>query len=458
MTVAAIRDTWIAAAILMLAWGAGAFGSPYPWAYRPLLAGATVIGVSGLALGKARVPLAVAIGLSLIAAVAAMTLVPLPPNVLRQVSPSSLELQMQYRVMAMEAPALPISIDADRTILGLTFLGAFSVLLVGTARFLTRDDVRKLARGVSVLGAGLAFVGIVQEAMFTGKIYGFWELKQGGSVFGPFVNNNHFAGWMLMAVPLAIGALSATISRGKSAGAPPSRSWVSWWGSPSASKAILLAFSIAIMTLALVLTLSRSGIMSLAIAVFVASAVMARRQTTIARRVVVAGYAASIGLMAALWVGFDRIAVQFAGMDPTSVNERPAIWADTLRIVSDFWPIGTGLNTYGVSTLYYQTSVPGFHLREAHNDYLQLASEGGLLLGVPIAFTIVAFAVAVRKRQLEDVGSVWWLRMGAVIGIFAIACQSFVEFSLQIPGNAALFSVLCGIALHDGRRISASAA
>lgn len=44
---------------------------------------------------------------------------------------------------------------------------------------------------------------------------------------------------------------------------------------------------------------------------------------------------------------------------------------------------GTGLNTYGVSTLFYQTSVPGQHLREAHNDYLQLAAEGGLLLGVP---------------------------------------------------------------------------
>ena len=29
----------------------------------------------------------------------------------------------------------------------------------------------------------------------------------GGSPFGPFVNKNHFAGWMLMALPLTIGLL-----------------------------------------------------------------------------------------------------------------------------------------------------------------------------------------------------------------------------------------------------------
>jgi hypothetical protein len=39
-----------------------------------------------------------------------------------------------------------------------------------------------------------------------------------------------------------------------------------------------------------------------------------------------------------------------------------------------------------------------------------------------------------------------------VTGLLAIAVQSLVEFSLQMPGNAAMFAVLCGVALHDGRR------
>ena len=42
----------------------------------------------------------------------------------------------------------------------------------------------------------------------------------------------------------------------------------------------------------------------------------------------------------------------------------------------------------------------------------------------------------------------YWLRVGAVTGLVAIALQETVEFSLQMPGNAALCATLCGIALH----------
>ena len=76
-----------------------------------------------------------------------------------------------------------------------------------------------------------------------------------------------------------------------------------------------------------------------------------------------------------------------------------------------------------------------------------------MLLGVPITATIVAFALTVRRRLRDDQGSIWWIRMGAVTGLLAIAVQSLVEFSLQMPGNAALFAVIAGIALHDSRRL-----
>src|SRR6185503_18460439 len=122
-------------------------------------------------------------------------------------------------------------------------------------------------------------------------------------------------------------------------------------------------------------------------------------------------------------------------------------------IVHDFWLTGTGLNTYGVATPFYQTSMPEFHLREAHNDYLQLAAEGGLLLGIPIAGAILAFAVDVRRQFRASSGSSYWIRLGAVMGLVAIAVQTTVEFSLQMPGNAVLFAVLCGIALHHDPRL-----
>ena len=45
----------------------------------------------------------------------------------------------------------------------------------------------------------------------------------------------------------------------------------------------------------------------------------------------------------------------------------------------------------------------------------------------------------------------YWLRVGAVTALLAIALQSLVEFSLQMPGNAALFAVVAAIAVHAGR-------
>jgi O-antigen ligase len=159
-------------------------------------------------------------------------------------------------------------------------------------------------------------------------------------------------------------------------------------------------------------------------------------------------YYACLVLFVVGWAGADAVAARLGSADPATINERLPIWRDTWHVISDFWLTGSGLNTYGVATLFYQTSVPIFHLREAHNDYLQLGAEGGVLLGAPILVAIAALVRAVRSRFVGSSGSSYWIRLGAVTGLIAIAAQSIVEFSLQMPGNAALFAVLCGIALH----------
>ena len=155
-----------------------------------------------------------------------------------------------------------------------------------------------------------------------------------------------------------------------------------------------------------------------------------------------------------VWVGLDRLAARFDVSNPSlAMSGRPQIWSDTIRIMRMYPLTGTGLNTFGVSTVFYQRSQPGEHLNEAHSDYLQLAAEGGFLLGLPAVFTIGVFVWLALRRLSEDHGSIWWIRMGALTGVLAIAVQSLVEFSLQMPANAALFSVLVGIAVHDNRTL-----
>jgi O-antigen ligase len=447
---------WLSGVLATLAWGAVAFGSPYPWAYAPLLVASATLGLTGLCLGqRSSGPSALLlVSLTFIVLAVVAQLVPLSASQLPALSPhaGTILSQQDLQFGFGESTSYPLSIDPARTQLGLAFLGGFILLLLGTARVLTRESANRLAGALVIFGAVLATAGIVQRATFNGKIYGFWDLVQGGAPFGPFVNKNHFAGWMLMGLPVALGYFLALVSRGTQGRQPGFRSFVLWFSSEQASRAVLTGFAILVMALSLVLTMSRSGILACAAALLIAGTVITRRQSGASRRTLTAGCLVFLVIAVVSWVGLDQIVARFAQMDPTSINERPAIWADTIRIAKDFWFTGTGLNTYGVSTLYYQTAVPGQHLAEAHSDYLQLAAEGGLLLGTPIVMTIVAFAREVRRRFREDAGSIWWIRMGAVIGLVAIALQSIAEFSLQMPGNAALFAVVAGLAIHDGRR------
>ena len=135
---------------------------------------------------------------------------------------------------------------------------------------------------------------------------------------------------------------------------------------------------------------------------------------------------------------------------PQAVQMRLNAWNDGADIIRDFPLTGTGLNTYGTATLFYAESGHELWFREAHNDYLQILAEGGLLVGIPAALFIAAFVVAVRQRFREEGRRhrSYWVRVGAVVGLCAIALQSLVEFSLQMPGNATVFVVLAAIALH----------
>jgi O-antigen ligase len=447
---------WIVLTVVTLAWGAAAFGSPYPWAYRPLIAACSVLGALGLWVGRRPLPWPVLIGFVSFGIAAVVQLIPLPFDQITKWSPEALSIHRQRNIQVAVGliDRVPLSIDAGKTALGLTFLGAFLLLMAGTARILSREGARKLAEGITILGVVVAMAGIIQRATFNGKVYGFWELQQGGLPFGPFINRNHFAGWMLMVVPLTIGLFASIVGRALRGTRPRFRDQLMWFSSPEASKAILVGFAILAMVLSLFLTFSRSGIMALAFGILVATIAMARRQPTLKRRIMVSSFMVVMLLTLAAWVGLDRLAARFDASDPfVAMSGRPQIWSDTVRIARMYPLTGTGLNTFGVSTLFYQRSQPGEHLNEAHNDYLQLAAEGGFLLGLPSLFTIGAFAWLALRRLSQDEGSIWWIRMGALTGVLAIAVQSLVEFSLQMPANAALFSVLVGIALHDSRTL-----
>ena len=274
------------------------------------------------------------------------------------------------------------------------------------------------------------------------------------SPFGPFVNKNHYAGWMLMGIPVALGLLAGTLERHVPLLPPGFRNRLLWLSTPSGGHVLLIAFGVVLMSVALLMTASRSGLGCLLLTLVLSGVLAKQSLGSRTTRVLLIATGFLLLIAVSVWIGDDSVMKTF-GSRPDSVQLRLDIWRDALTIVRASPLVGTGLNTFGTATLLYQTSVPGLHFQEAHNDYLQLLAEGGLVLAIPVVVAIVAlgFRIVGRFKTPHDDPAVYWIRVGATVGLIAIGLQSLVEFSLQMPGNAAVCTLLVAIALHRPARV-----
>jgi O-antigen ligase len=203
------------------------------------------------------------------------------------------------------------------------------------------------------------------------------------------------------------------------------------------------------MALSLVLTMSRSGMMAFVLSVLMTGWFVARTVRGRLRRMVAAASLGMLVIFVVGWAGPDLVASRFAEADWGEFNNRKGAWADAWSVARDFPLAGTGLNTYWAAALFYQRHELTQFFAQAHNDYLQLLAEGGLLLTLPALICLAVFVRDVRRAAWEPSDSMTrWLRAGAITSLFAVAVQETVEFSLQMPGNAVLFAVVCAIALH----------
>ncbi|MCC7007758.1 MAG: O-antigen ligase family protein [Acidobacteria bacterium] len=452
-------DRWLVA---LLAWAALSFGGVYAWGYWSISLWAAALAVWIIMATRAWQDQAVrlmAASLAIVAATMLLQIVPLPRSVFLAISPAAdailRELDVQYLIQP--PPWHPLSVAPASTATALAVFVALSLLMVALTHAMARVDLDRLVVGITALGAALAVFAVMQRAADVRSddvqqwklVYGFWKPEQAGDVFGPFINRNHFAGWMLMAVPLALGYSCAVLESAGLSAHDGWRRWLRWTMRPAASRFMTLALAVLAMGAALTASGSRSGMASFAVAVAVLAAFVAMRLGRRRLRTVAVAYLMILLVGAIAWAGAGQAAHRFS-LASTDAAGRLAAWRDTLRIVRDFPLSGTGIGGYGRAMLVYQTAGRDTFYAQAHNDYLQLAAEGGLLVGAPAAACLVALVGRIRARIAGrgDRADVYWIRAGAIAGLAGIASQSLMDFSLQLAGNAVLFVVLVSIALH----------
>ncbi|HSC27143.1 MAG TPA: O-antigen ligase family protein, partial [Vicinamibacterales bacterium] len=261
----------------------------------------------------------------------------------------------------------------------------------------------------------------------------------------PFVNRNHFAMWIAMALPLAFGYIAAR--EGAHASRIHRRSRRSSLVDFAASRTGWIIMAAGSMLLALLLSLSRAGALALGISAM-AAIVLVRRRLDSNQRSWLMGSVLFASFMAAGWADAPAIRERLTGT-PAALANRFAIWRDTGPIVGDFWLTGTGAGTYRLAMLVYQRADRSVVFNQAHNHYLQAAAEGGVLLLVPVALALAAFVRTAARQLASDRSAAWGLRASAACGLGAAALHSICETGLVMPANAALAAVLAAVVVHE---------
>jgi O-antigen ligase len=365
-----------------------------------------------------------------------LQLVPLPHGVLRAVSPYSLEYHQEAAHWAglTLARFVPLSLSPERTAHGLLFLFALT-LLYGTVfrEFGGERRGRTLAVTIVAVAVALTLVGFLQKSSSEpGMIYGWWEPAQPQNVFGPYVNRNHYAGYVVMALPLALaialGSLQETRRRWRYAG-------FATLGESSASRVALFS-SISLFLAAGVLAAgSRAGVIAAIVSALVVS--LARGRWA----VVSAGVALAIAAAGLAFVDVGWFVERTSG--DRMQADRVVVWLDMLKIVPRFPVFGVGWNAFGIAYRWrYQTVYQWGLWNQAHNEYLQALFEVGLVGIVPVLALLALLARgALRAARQGDVG------IGVLGALVANATTNLVDFNLQIPANAAAFTAIAGLAM-----------
>ena len=379
-------------------------------------------------------------------AVVAAQLIPLPAWLWASLSPHAIDVVSAVRLDTVsQAPAShPLSLDPNATAWALALGGAYVALFWCARDIFAGGGVRLTTRGISWLGLGLTVLVAIQRATAPKLLFWTWRpLDSGASPYGPFVNRNSLACWLAMAVPLVIGyAVARHESR------PPGTA-------PAAgidSTQLWLGGAAVLMTGGLLGSLSRGGIFGGAVGLLV-FVLLARTRLSRTRGLawMVAGFIA----MAAVATRYANVgALALRMQETTEFGEwgRRIIWHDTLAMATDFRVTGVGAGAFQQGMLVYQQASRQFFFNHAHNEYLQLLAEGGILVAVPAVLALAA-AIAMLARHLRtDRSAIFWVRAGAIAAIAAAAVQSVWDTALRTPANGVLFAVVAAIALHDPRK------
>jgi O-antigen ligase len=316
---------------------------------------------------------------------------------------------------------------------------------------------RLLCGGVLALSFFESIYGLAQYLTGWQQIGTYQKVEYTMMATGTYINPNHFAGLLEMALPLTF-AWSLWGFERLAAAKHPDRLRDSRWpilaalASGEIAPVFALFFFVTIvLAAALLFSRSRMGIFSAFIGLSAVAAgwIANRGKLRVASsRTAVASLLLLVfaGVFAAgAWIGFAPVLARFRNTEH-DLPSRIALWRDTIQLIRAHPVWGTGPGSFEDAYTLVQTAHLDKRTDHAHNDYLEFAEEWG----IPSAALLFALVGWILVRGVSE----YWhgrpseecmILLGCCGGVLALLVHSIADFNLHIPANALLFAGLLGL-------------
>ncbi len=438
-----------------------------------------------------------AIGALTLIAVVLAELVPLPPPLVRLLSPMSwriwtdsgiirrlLDPEMSRRFL------FPLTIDPGATRVHLARLISCFAVFAATSLLIRRQSHRLLL--TAVLGCAAVFqviYGLEHWARHSREIWGWENTLIHNRITGTFVNPNHYAHYLALILPLGL-YLSMTVwrhARSAASSFPEVVARVIERHFFRLGAGLLLMF----MCLGGILVSQSRGAL-LAAFLGVGSVLVARLTLNVPgipdqrmsrgrrRRLEVARIGGLIFIPLAVaiaglafWIGAGRTLSRFiptAGQGLTLVGRVIGARA-ALGVWAQFPLVGSGFGTFDRVVL--MTQPAGFDrvFGHAHNDYLELLATTGVVGSIPAILALFAgayllargvFGIQRRRgrRSAQESMAIQWgsddhrmFRLAALISLTIAIIHAAFDFNFFIPANPATLAAILGAATATPHRV-----
>jgi uncharacterized membrane protein len=380
---------------------------------------------------------------------------PLPSWLVSVMSPSAAALTREaWAFTGGMAGTMALSLHPDATwrmTLKLLALALFFLVTYNTYR--THAQVRRAVWVMIGMGALLALFGIVQRMTWNGRFYWVGPEAPGASAFGPFVNRTHFAGLIVVIVPMALALVLA--GRRDPARHRHSRDWQAWlrtWNSREAGPASLIPWLIFLMGGAALVGGSRGGLLALLAALLLMVSLGVRGPSGRGRAGQMA-LASVLIVLTGIWIGSDIIhgTVERLAKEIGQPEEslRLHVWADALSLWRQFPALGTGLATFGVAFPMVRTLPAPVTFTHAESDWIQLLTDTGAV-GLLLILMSVGMAALALLRGYRGAHSRWSrsLALAGLVALLGAAVQGIANFNLPVMSNFVYLALAVALPLR----------